>query len=336
MTSSQYLKSVITISFCLFLSIGLFNYLINPFNIFDISRISNINEIKPEASKRIQVYKKYQPLFAYPDVLIVGNSRVEMGLDPDHEGFKEYLSRYNLGVPGVGIRSQVQYAQNIIDNTDVKMVLLSIDFADFLTAEGHVFNPFTLKIDPIIDRYSALWSLDSLKSSMATLFKQSEFESNRLNNGFNPAKDYLPIIQFEGQNVLFTQKINMLNNMLKGKVWNEALMLNSQHSDFSILNKHIDNWIKEGIEVHVFINPYHQDYYKTLKENGLFASFENWRVLMTDNFVGKLNFCDFTDLGIEKSQDKLTENELRYFWEPAHYKKELGDIMIADILNACD
>jgi hypothetical protein len=265
----------------------------------------------------------------------VGNSRVEMGLDPNHESFNEKLTIYNLGIPGTGVISQLQYTQNVIENSDIQELLIAIDFADFLTTKNYKYKPSSINFNPLSDKYGALWSLDSLKSSIATIFKQNQFEANRLKNGFNPANDYQPIIKFEGQAVLFKQKIKMLNNMFKNKIWDEKSMLTNENSDLSVLQKYIRVWIESGIKVNIFINPYHREYYTTMTKNDLLDSFNSWRILMNNIFSSKIGYCDFTNLGHEKSDDKLTDDELKYFWEPAHYKKELGDIMIPKILNGC-
>jgi hypothetical protein len=335
MADYRYLKNLMIISLSLFLIIGCLNYFINPFNIFDVKRFIGINEVKPEASKRVRVFKKYQPIFTKPNLLIVGNSRVEMGLDPSHESFSDNSIVYNLGVPGIGVTSQLQYTQLVIEKSDIQTVMIAINFEDFLTTKNYEFKPHFLGIDPFSDRYSALFSLDSLKASITTIIKQNKIESNRLENGFNPANDYLPIIKFEGQDVLFKQKIGMLNNTFENKIWNENIMLSNEYSSLSLLKKHIRIWMKSDIEVVIFINPYHNEYYTTLAEHNLLDSFNGWRILMENTFSKELKFCDFTNLGLEKSNEKLTDNQLKYFWEPSHYKKELGDIMLPKILKGC-
>ncbi|MBA6381810.1 hypothetical protein H4J45_05340 [Colwellia sp. BRX10-6] len=335
MTHYRYLRNLITISLALFIIFGTFNYFINPYNIFNIERFIGFNTVKPESSKRIRIFKKYQPVYANPNLLIVGNSRVEMGLDPMHGSFNDKLIVYNLGIPGIGVISQLQYTQNVIENSDIQELIIAIDFADFLTTKNYKFTPPSLNISPLSDKYGALWSLDSLKASIITIFKQNQFAANRLKNGFNPANDYQPIIKFEGQGVLFKQKIKMLNNMFKNKVWDEKSMLTHEKSHLSILQKYIRVWMENGIKVNIFINPYHREYYTIMAENDLLDSFNSWRTLMKNVFSSKISYCDFTNLGHEKSDDKLTENELKYFWEPAHYKRELGDIMIPKILNGC-
>jgi len=332
----SYLKQLFFCALSLFFIVGLVNYLINPFNFFDVERLHGINNVKPEASKRIRLYKKYQPLYVKPNVLIVGNSRVEMGLNPSYSGFEHLHSVYNLGVPGIGVASQLLYAERVTEKNKISRIFISIDFLDFLTTQNAVPKPQVLTVTPIADKYAALWSLDSFKASLITLFNQNEFSSNRTRDGFNPANDYELIIKFEGQQVLFAQKISMLNAMFKNKVWDQHLALSSEYSDFNVLKTTIERWTKQGINITLFINPYHEVYYDTLERNNLLPRFNVWRRTMHREFSTMVSFCDFTDLGYEKSHAHLNSEELAFFWEPAHYKQELGNIMIDRMLVGCD
>ena len=83
------------------------------------------------------------------------------------------------------------------------------------------------------------------------------------------------------------------NNFFKNKIWDEKLMLSSEYSGLSVLQEHIKVWMKKGIKVNIFINPYHEEYYTTMAEHDLLDSFNTWRILMRNIFSSKINFCDF-------------------------------------------
>jgi hypothetical protein len=332
MTNSHYLNHVFSISLILLIIIASINYLINPFSIINSDRIKGLNEIKPQSSHRIGTFKKYQPVYFQPKTILVGNSRVEMGLDPKHDFLNKLQPVYNLGVPGPAVRGQLSYAQNVVDKSNVKNIILSLDYRDFLyeqKTEGSTLLP--LELNELKDKVAALLSLDSLQASVITLLNQKANAPNRLVDGFNPANEYWEIIKLEGQDALFEHQLKLLNSKLKGKHYDSKRI----QREISLLDKKITEWLANDIEVMLFINPYHHDYYTTLEEHKLLASFSHWRELIAQKFSNKLKFCDFTSLGHEKSKDTLIDNTLKYFWEPTHYKKELGDIMIPMILNGC-
>jgi hypothetical protein len=332
MTNSHYLKHVFSISLIFLTTIASINYLVNPFSIINTDRIKGLNEIKPQSSHRIGTFKKYQPVYFQPKTILVGNSRVEMGLDPKHDSFKKLQPVYNLGVPGPAVRGQLSYAQNVVDKSIVKNIILSLDYRDFLDeqeTEGSTLLP--LELNEVKDKVAALLSLDSLLASVITLLNQKANAPNRLVDGFNPANEYREIIKFEGQNALFEHQLKLLNRKLKGKLHDSKRI----QREILLLDKKISEWLANDIEVMLFINPYHHDYYTTLEEHKLLISFNLWKDLIRTRFSGKLKFCDFSSLGYKKSKDVLIGDELRYFWEPTHYKKELGDIMIPMILSGC-
>jgi hypothetical protein len=332
MANFQYLKYLCSTSLILVILIAAFNYLINPFSIMDLNRIKGVNEIKPQSADRIGVFKKYQPIYFQPETILVGNSRVEMGLDPEHDSFRKLKPVYNLGVPGPATRGQLSHAQNVVDNSNVKTIILALDYRDFLDEQRNENSKLSpLELDEIKDKVSALLSLDSLEASVMTLLNQKNNAPNRLTNGFNPANEYREIVQLEGQDALFKHQTKLLNSKLEGKYFD----LEKIQREITVLNKKITEWKSNDIEVMLFINPYHHDYYASLEKHKLLVSFNHWRELIAKKFANNLKFCDFTSLGYEKSKDKLTDKELKYFWEPTHYKKELGDIMIPMILNGC-
>jgi len=333
MINYNYLKFMCSISLILLISVASFNYLINPFSIIDYDRIDGVNVIKSQSSHRIGTIKKYQPIYFQPKTIIVGNSRVEMGLEPQHGNFGLYQPVYNLGVPGPAVRGQLAYAQNVVDNSPIKSIILSLDYRDFLDEQRNEDSKLLpLELNEFSDKFSALLSLDSLQASIITILNQKSSLPNRLDNGFNPANEYRDILRLEGQDALFEHQLKLLNNKLKGKHYDSTKILR----EISVLDNKLTEWLSNDIEVMLFINPYHQDYYQTLENHELLDSFNLWRELIRTRFSNKLKFCDFTSLGIEKSQDMLKDNELKYFWEPTHYKKELGDIMIPMILNGCN
>lgn len=351
--SYRYLKSIIITSSILFSAVCSLNYLVNPFNMFNIERVKGLNEIKPSASKRVRIFKKYQPLYIKPKTLILGTSRVEMGFETTHESLDLYRPVYNLGLPGMSMTGQLSYAQNIIDKLNVKTVIIAIDFTNFLAKPNNSdFKGLSLDVNELEDKLSSLLSLDALKSSIVTMLNQNEFSSDRTPNGFNPGNEYLSIIKYEGQSSLFEDSLEILHSYFEReyKLFEEnnyeylkagplklAELQANKNSYLSILRRKIDKWSSSGIDIKLFIQPYHRTYYTEINNSGLSGLFENWKKLMNDQFSPKYDFCDFTELGYNMSDEKITDkNELKYFWEPGHYKKELGYIMLPKILKGCN
>lgn len=320
--------------------VGIGNYTINPFNMFDVQRIEGLNTYKPEAPKRIRTYKKYQPFYSEPNVLIVGNSRVEMGLSPKNYSLKQLGKVYNLGIPGMRFLEQVKYVNNILESQRIDHIIVGIDFSDYIFRYDEIppiyRNETKLKQSKALDFFAALWSLDALNATAITLFDQTELSSTRDDNGFNPARDYIEIIKHEGQEVLLRQKAAELDVIFKDKFWvTEMADINIDFKQSQNILKPISEWKEKGIEVYVFINPYQKLYYDKLKEHHLYAPFLQWKSMITRKLKSNVKFCDFTAFGHQHSERKLSNGNYKYFWEPSHYKKEFGDMLIPKILKGC-
>ena len=59
------------------------NFIVDPYNIFGTTRIPGLNAVKPFAGNRGRTAKIHQVIQVKPKALIVGNSRPELGLDPN-------------------------------------------------------------------------------------------------------------------------------------------------------------------------------------------------------------------------------------------------------------
>jgi hypothetical protein len=366
MTLRKHYKFVIKTAaiFLLFLAfIGLFNYVIDPYAVFDSARIAGISELKPSAGSRVRMAKPYQVRNYRPKGIIAGNSRPELGLDPDHDCWPE-SSRpvFNLGLPGVGVGAQVQTLKHALYKGEINIIIWGMDFADFLTVKSDksksdlsilppktADNKYIVKADgiknpvyqykKIEDYLSVIFSLDTAFDSFKTLFQQGDHNvSTRLRNGFNPAKDYNSIILTEGQYVLFSQKNTEIDERFSKSGLTVFPYLSKQSDDFSSVIDFLDYARKRDVRVRLFINPYHSDYLSAIYRHDLWSEFEAWKIRLLEiaalHQVELWDFSGLSDYNTEitpKRSDKRTT--LKWFWEPAHYKKELGDKMLNQLLD---
>ncbi len=352
------------ILFLLFLTFaGVLNYLIDPYALFDSIRLNGVSDIKPAAGGHVRMAKPYQVRNYSPKGLIAGNSRPEMGIDPDHvcwPGFARPV--YNLGLPGAGIYMQARTLQHALFESDVKLILWGLDFADFLTVTpGHVGtspwpvsprqyeNRLIVRSDgsgnpvyPLMkleDYLTVIFSLDTAADSLKTVGQQGNRNvSTRLRNGFNPANDYRPIMSAEGQFVLFEQKNREIDERFSKSGLTIFPYPAKQSEEFASVT-HLLRYAKQHqAKVILFINPYHADYLSAIYRHNLWPQFESWKYRLleiADKY--QVELWDFSGLEEFNSEpapaigDKSAR--LKWFWEPAHYKKEVGDQMLGQMLG---
>lgn len=327
MTSTSKFFVVFVSSLLIFIvCVASINVIINPYLMF-AERI-NMFPIKPEAATRVRMFKKYQAENKGYKTLIVGNSRVEMGIDPNSSLFKNSPA-YNVGIPGISFQAQLAYAQNLIDSNPIENVYLAVDFIDFVSfSEATDYSQYNLKKNRFKDITASILSLDALTSSLRTIVNQSQYASTRDENGFNPAYDYVPIIKYEGQNVLTSQKLASLISTFSSAFYDQKLNRSDIQSPLNLLSIKLKQWRNEGINITVFINPFQVSYFDVISEKGLTEDYTQWKDDIRKTVNHNEYFFDFTELGINYSNKKDKFDNYIYFWEPAHYKKLLGDEML--------
>ena len=245
-------------------------------------------------------------------------------------------------------------------------VLWGLDFLDFLNRHASIRGPVRwppgrtefedrLKVNAdgsenrgysrkkLQDYFQSLFSLDTVKDSLKTLFGQADRHSSSVRrDGFNPARDYLEIIEWEGQGVLFQQKNREISRMFS----RPGLRLFQGESrwspDFESVRRLLQFARNHNVTVVLFINPYHADYLLTLELAGRWPQFESWKrqlASLADDFSVEL--WDFSGINLLSTEqvpapgDKKTT--LKWFWEPAHYRMEYGDLMLSRMLQrTCD
>jgi hypothetical protein len=339
-----------------------FNYWVDPYGLFGTNRLTGFNELKPATSERVRVIKPYMASRLKPRTVIGGNSRPEVGIDPQSSCWKKSEQPiFNTGIPGAGVFMQVRYIQHAVESGDAQLVLLGLDFLDFLidsskpvqeidwnhlgeSFDGRLRSLQTGRNLPITfqkfkDIFNGLFSLVTLQDSIITIISQkNKHSATRREDGFNPGFDYQPIIHSEGQSVLFQQKNQEVSIRLRHDKLDVFDTSGQISVPFEALKRFL-SWSKNRrLNVILFINPYHSDYLTLIKISGKWPIFEEWKRQITsiaDKYAIPLwDFNTIDQYSTESPPLPGNKNsQLQWYWEPAHYRRELGDLMLASMLN---
>ena len=339
-----------------------FNALVDPYGLIGSPRIDGLTAKKPAAQTRSRIVKPYIADRTHPRVLIVGNSRPEAGLDPSHPCLQSFGPTYSLTLPGASFYQQVRTLQHALTITDPALVLLAVDFLDFLvdpntTQDPHAWPPQTrefekhlavdalgnpngaYKLQKFADYRDALLSLTAFKDSIMTLAAQHWPLARTITaQGFNPANEYMDIILSEGQHVLFEQKNAELAEQLGRQEWSIFTPHTQWSPAFEALDRAIGMIQAKGAKVVVFINPYHVQYLDRIREAGYSQLLSQWKqalaaLISQKDGVALWDFAMVDRYTTETPPPKGDRrNMLSWFLEPAHYRKELGDLVLRTML----
>lgn len=331
---------------------------------FGTPRINGFNALKPAAGPRIRYAKPYYADRLRANAVIAGNSRPEAGLDPQSACWPAAREPvFNAAVPGAGLALQIAYAEHAMTTGTVKQVHLGLDFLDFLVepkgsptaAAAHQFSHVNLRVgtrgmdNPGYARrraaewFQAMASLATLSDAVQTVLRQREDHvTTRRADGFNPGRDYVAIVRREGQAVLFRQK----NRELVRRLWRQGDAIfqgDVQWSRvFDTLERFLDRARAQKVDITLFINPYHIDYFTAIRETGRWSQLDAWK--MTLARIARRHRVPLWDFNAINAYTTEAPPEpgnrrrmLQAFWEPAHYRPAYGDLMLSAMLGTnCD
>jgi len=169
---------------------------------------------------------------------------------------------------------------------------------------------------------------------------QTPNSSDRTYLGFNPAKDYHDIIRYEGTWVLFEQKQSELNKRFSKK--GLSIYDAGQWSlELEAIRRIIQLSLDKNIRLTLFINPYHYTYLESIRNAGYWNEFETFKKSLThvvtqygDNQVALWDFSLYSDYTVSAIPKKgVNIQGFQWFWEPAHYKSDLGEVMLSDMFG---
>lgn len=337
-----------------FLTLGLcalINWFVDPYGMFWSPLVEGVNTHKVEAGKRARTIKPERLATVNPELALIGNSRIEMGIAAESPHFAN-TSVYNAGIPGIGLRKQYQLAQEQIDsNPNLKSLIISLDYLDFLYPQRSFApenNPLneetesnwlaTLR-EAVKTRFALLLSIDTLISSIKTLSLQSAAQNRVTEHGTNIADGYLSIMQWEGIKPLFRQKLKEINKRLSNNTTQLDFGSLASNPGLIRLNVLLEKAQANNIPVTLFISPYHYSYLHAIKDNRHWTAFNRWKNALAELpqiANGSVTLWDFGIINQQTAEAVPLEKPktlMLWYWEPAHYRATLGEKMLPVLLG---
>jgi hypothetical protein len=331
---------------------GAFNLAVDPLGVVGAPRIAGFNAIKPHLDHYRELVRWRAALRHCPSAVIFGNSRAEIGLDPENSIFaRQGLNAVNQAIPGTDATTtlrQLHWLQSA--GCMPRTIVLGVDFFDFLGGTAAAGPPPDAADDPP-PQFDARWlgdavfSLAALGDSLLTLAAQrARYPATLTDRGFNPLLNYAGEVERNGHYPLFRQRA--LEN---ARSWTRKPPRlhppgGASSSDDLAVTAILAQATAAGSTVHMVIYPYHAEIRMMLERLGLGELFGQWKKELVATAAqqagrgGRVEVWDFSGISaqtlepIPPRQDRGTRME--YYWEAGHFKKALGDQIIARVLGA--
>jgi hypothetical protein len=323
--------------------VGGLTRLVDPYGYWGGPEIAGVNRYKPASGKHLKAVKLRQIERAQPVTLVVGNSRVGVGFDPEASAWpREARPVYNLGLPGIGTAELVDTAIEAMDRTRPKALVFAADFVDFRipATEWRTWNaasPLPVAGGGAREKVEVLLSLDALSDSVAALAEQHKANPAHLTpSGFDSLAQYNDDVAAEGHAALFEQRHR--DNIARYLAGPKAVRWPGPGGSpsWAALDRLARECRRRGVALTLVTYPYHVELLLAFQQAGLWPAFEDWqRGLAEFSRRTGTPVWDFSRLSPQATEAVPsagdTQTRMRWYWEAGHFKAALGDIVIADL-----
>ncbi len=349
---------------------ALISVIIDPYAVHGWINQAGLNITKPHAGTHGQITKRHMLERSAPLALILGNSRAEVGFDPQLEVWPAAVRPvFNAALPGTGPMTSLQMlrhalaAAKLAGRAPPRLVVWGVDFIDFLpnppSAPSALSAPGAASDTPAVglgalavEAEGQSWSelmkstltLDALLDSVSTVLAQRDPYSPHVTAlGFNPMRDYERIAAREGYQALFRQKSESHVRNLLPHVAIPPTLANEQFEEFDAVRKVLALCAHNGIELKLVLYPYHTQFLAAVRLTGRWAEFEAWKSALVRTVeqeslrlvspVPVWDFARYNKLTAERVPLKSDRQATMWgYWEAGHFKQALGDQVLARVL----
>jgi hypothetical protein len=361
MTTNDYFKWFIASCMAVLLAATVFNYIIDPYNIFQTIKLPGINTAKLATGNRTALTKAYMVSKREADTLITGTSKFDVGINPD----SHYLPAsdkpaFNLAIPGADLYQQYRYIQHANNTHKPSLIIMSLEFELFLQQPATEPYPPVGELKTFEKRLSVTYTGDS--NEQQWLQKLKDFSASLIANTaiLDSIKTILAGSQIwisdSGQSSGLTRFSTEINNKGAFSIFRDTIQLQTRNLDTAqVLNNSspymaLDDIIGfcngNNIRLLLVIPPYHAFQYELWDRAGLWHAFENWkqsvllRVTEANKISGRISLWDFARYN-EKTGEAVptagnTMQKMQWYWEPIHFKNSLGDVILQTVFHAPD
>lgn len=337
-----------------------FDALMDPYGVTGMG----LADTRPYASTQVRMLKAYGVMRLDANALALGNSRVDVGLDPESPWWPDAARpAYNLAIPGSDLYAARRYLQHAIAHNRPQIVVLGLDFMDFRAVPGEADDrdrPFESRLlvrndggrnrgtawARASDWITATGSLDAFIDSVGTLMKQDHPNAANITQlGFNPLHEYRIHVRDVGHYALFRQRDLENLRAYYRRPWRLAGDDGKPSHAFVELETIIQICRNHNVRLILYIHPVHAHLNETIRIAGLWPTYEDWKrqlVRMVEHNNGQFqdrepislwDFSGYNPITSESVPHKGDHRPMQWYWEAGHYKSSVGDLVLRTVFH---
>ncbi len=333
------------------------NVLVDPFGVFHVVEIKGINNVKTGQAGHVRMAKAGTMRAFKPRAVILGNSRAEYGINPEHPGWRA-APVYNLAISGANIYEIVRYFQHAHGIQPVKQALLMLDLNQFYAywknandfTEDRLSVTFDEKRNPyyyLSDFIPTTLSKEALTESTNTLVRSARKRTTTyLANGQRDWHDDIlfrtAMERYGSYSTLFSVEEKSMFARRKRSVtpYVESFVNHETGANvFDPFRRLVQIAIRDNVDLRLAFSPSHARYFEVHRLVGNWYLWEQWKrtlVRIVEEEAAKAgvkpfplwDFSGFNSLTMElvpTPEDKKTH--MKWYFESSHYTTDLGDLI---------
>jgi len=325
--------------------------IVDPYHLFRFVDVAGFNRIKPLPDMYREQIKLAQAKAIQPNLLLLGNSRIEVGLDPESPKLRErsYLA-YNVALAGTSI----EVANSMLDElrTSVappKSSIVGLEFLDFLVDPSKsqaLPNKVESAFFPLEWRLETVFSIKAVADSWRTLRLQKVDDPQTMTTrGHTPLFEYNKFARNEGYYNIFRQRGQENAKVFVRKPHSLRAAHGQPSASTDRLRRMLATMAQDGTEVHLLIYPYHAELMAMLSAAGLDAPMDEWKGMLVNEIdavrkqfpAARITLWDFSGYGTVQCQvippPGDTHSVTKFYWEAGHFKTSVGELIFERILG---
>ena len=269
--------------------------------------------------------------------VIVGTSRVQVGIDPNDQVFSGGAV-YNVGLSGTNVYEIEKVMNYSLQHQKPEWMIWGLDFVSFT---GQV---------TVSDNYKdSLFSGPGKSWFFKYLLDPSTFKLAIENTYMNIAGEHH---QYGDKHGFLHKKVKEIDpRFLFDKVLIKTyLSRKTTYGAYKYSEDRLDRfryvleaYAKSKIKMFLFISPVHARQLEAIRALGLWTLYEQWKRDIvdvvevvnkdTDGEVVLWDFSGYTTITTEPVPMKDARVPMQWYWESAHYKKEVGGYVVRKMFN---
>ena len=270
------------------------------------------------------------------DIVILGTSRAESGIDLDHPAFKGRRV-YNAALKAATMYEMSRIVDYMLRYQTPDAVILSLDFVAFsderLSADDFSLSPLAESLS-VSELIPYLVSINSIYEAQQTIRWNLRGVENKCTDRGAPVRTWPAPPARKAFDITIAQYADYQHY--------RSFALGQKHMES--LKESLTALVSKGVRVYAFISPMHVVQFEIMENLHVRDSYAMWQKRLVDLFasvnkqlppdrqIALWDFSGYHAVSTVRIPALETRARLRGFSDSAHYTKEVGDMIIDKIM----